>query len=195
MRLSALPWHPRWALLAAPWLATILFVGAIAAAQAQVRFLTEDPGTKVPIAVAARLAPEGVRPGEIARVQVEVEIGAPWYIYSIRPDPGGGPPTRLVVQDGAVEVLNQIHESPPLEELDLRSGGSVRVHKSRARFWADVRIPEHAKPGPLAVKGTLAYAACNGEICLPLRREAFLAEGRIEPGRSRQDTRAIFPKR
>jgi hypothetical protein len=176
-------------------ISSILVGSASVSAHAQVRFLTEDPGTKVPIAVAARLAPEGVRPGEIARVQVEVEIGAPWYIYSIRPDPGGGPPTRLVVQDGAVEVLNQIHESPPLEELDLRSGGSVRVHKPRARFWADIRIPEHAKPGPVAIKGTLAFAACDGEICLPLRREAFLAEGRIEPGRSRQDTRAIFPRR
>jgi hypothetical protein len=173
----------------------IFITSSFLSAQAQIRFLEADPGTAVPVAITASLAPEGVRPGEIARVQVEVEIGAPWYIYSIRPDPGGGPPTRLVVKDGAVEVLNRIHESPPLEELDLRSDGLVRVHKSRARFWADVRIPEHAKPGPLAVQGTLAYAACNGEICLPLRREAFLAEGRIEPGRSRQDTRAIFPKR
>jgi hypothetical protein len=65
----------------------------------------------------------------------------------------------------------------------------VRVHKGRARFWTDVRIPPGTAPGPFAVTGNFAYAACNGKLCLPLRREPFRAEGTVEPGPSRQNTR------
>ena len=78
-----------------------------------VRFLEDDPGTPVPIRIAATIAPAAARAGEFVQVQVEVEIGAPWYIYALRPDTGGGPPSRMTLDPGIVEPTGRFSESDP----------------------------------------------------------------------------------
>lgn len=179
--------------VAARAILTALFalLGA-ASAQAQIEFLKKDPGTKVPIKVVAYLGPDKVRAGEFARVQVEVEIGSPWYIYALRPDPGGGPPTRMALVGWQGETNKRFQESRPAEERDPVTGGFIRVHKGRASFWTDVKFPFDMPPGKIAIKGTLTYAICNGTICLPERVVEWVAEGTLEPGKSRQNTSQIL---
>ena len=170
----------------APAVPVILLLSVGIAHAQPIRFLEKDPGTKVPIAFKASLAPEAVRANEFARVQVAVEIGAPWYIFALRPDPGGGPPSRMIVEDGPFQGTGRYSESRPQELSAPETGGSIRVHRETGTFWTDVRVPKTAAPGPLVIRGTLEYAACNGNICLPLRREPFRIEARVAEGASRQ---------
>jgi hypothetical protein len=165
--------------------------GTFAAAQEEIEFLTKDPGTQVPITIVATLGPAVVHPGEFARVTVEVQIGAPWYIYALRPDPGGGPPTEFKLTNWNGDTPGRLRESRPAEIGDNEFGSSIRVHKERAQFSVDVKFLPDAPPGPVAIEGTLKYAACNGKICLPPRTETFVAKGTVKPGRSRQDIRDI----
>ena len=174
--------------LRATWIAVGLLAVFGSSAQAQIEFLEKDPGTNGPIKIEAYLGPEKVRAGEIARGQVEVEIASPWYIYALRPDPGGGPPTRMALVGWDGKTNGRINENRPDEERDPETGGFIRVHKKRARFWTDVKFPFEMPPGKIAIQGTLTYAACNGKICLPPRVAEFVAEGTLEPGHSRQNT-------
>ena len=162
-------------------------------AQAQIQFLTEDNGADAPIIVDGTVAPSPARPGEYARLILEVRLQKPWYIYSFLSKPEEGPPPQIWISSAAAELLEGRYESRPADKLDVGSGTRQIYHPGPARLFADIRIRENARPGTHPVLGKLSFAACDGKICLPLRSIPFVTQVLIEDGEPRHPFSAVLP--
>jgi hypothetical protein len=157
-------------------------VATAASAQAQIQFLTDDPGLDAPILVEASVAPVPARAGEYGRLTVEVRLKQPWYIYSFLSDPLSGPPPRVEFSSAAIEALDGRYETRPVDKLDVATGTAQKYHAGPARLYADLRIKPGARPGAHPLTGSLIYAACDGKICLPMRKQPFVTEVVVEQG-------------
>ena len=68
-----------------------------------------------------------------------------------------------------------------------------RFHAGPARFFADMRIRESAKPGTHPLAGRFYFAACDGKICLPLRQVPFVTSVQVEEGGPRKPFDQLLP--
>ena len=175
--------------------AAALCLGTTRPASAQqIEFLSVDPGIEVSVEVAASMAPRKLRAGEFGRIKVEVEISPPWYIYALTSDPDNGPPTKILLETDALWVLPDRYESMPIIEMHVPTRTVYRYHKARGVFWVDVQARGRTPLGPLELAGTVAYAACNGKICLPERRAPFRVQLAVERGAVRESYKFRAPQ-
>ena len=153
--------------------------------RAQLPEFPDDTAGDITLALSARATPNPIRPGEYARLAIEVAIPGSWYIYSLHLDGHQGLATRVVVKAGDFQILPERFETPPVEELDRFSGSWSRIHKGQARFWLHLQAKSGLSAGSHPISGYLAYAVCNGDICLPEQRAPFRVDLDVEMGKPR----------
>jgi len=126
-----------------------------------------------PAVVAVRPGSEPLRltPGQPSVLRLQLEIAAPYHIYSPLPvfnDEGLGPqPTAVTVkQPGALRLAGPLQTSPAVERYDPNFKTSVLLLEGRA--WIDVplQLPVATPPGRLAGMLVVSYQACDDEQCL-----------------------------
>jgi hypothetical protein len=112
-------------------------------------------------------------PGERAYVTLTGQVADGWRVYAVR-SPAGFP-ARLSL-DELPEGLSRYGdpgEAAPRTGHDAALGEDYRYHAGEVRVWQGLQIDEQATGGPVVVSGTLRYAACNDEVCLPPRDFPF----------------------
>lgn len=117
--------------------------------------------------------PDTFERGERAFVALTAEILDGWRVYALD-SPGGLPltlaldplPEGLSVEGAPGQSATARAHDPVLEE-------DYSYHAGRGRVWQALRIASDAPRGPAEVTGSVRYAACNDEVCLPPRDVPF----------------------
>jgi thiol:disulfide interchange protein DsbD len=153
-------------LLITSWLPT--------AASAQFEDDFEIPENVVSFQV--RLEPEKPRPGEHARVIMDLQIHQGWHVFSVIPGEGDFAPipTTLTLEDESLILIGPVYESNPITAPDSVLDMVLSYHEEKVTFFQNIQIPENLTGGTVLNKsGKLSYQACSDRVCLPPRTDQF----------------------
>ena len=115
-------------------------------------------------------------PGERAYVTLTATVAEGWRLYALR-SPGGLPMTvELDSLPIGLTRYGRPGETRPKQTYDDVLEEHYRYHAGRARIWQRVTVGANVPRGPIVVSGTVRYAACNDEVCLPPRERPFRAQ-------------------
>ncbi len=142
-----------------------------------------------------RLEPNEPRPGEHARIIVELEIHSGWHVYSVIPNEGefAPIPTSLTFENDLLVMVGPVYESNPITAKDPVLKTVLSFHKNTAKLFQNINVPEHlsgAKKLKSIIK--LRYQACSDRICLPPKTEELNVDISIGNGNVRE--KYIFPQ-
>ena len=112
-------------------------------------------------------------PGERAYITLTGEILDGWRVYAL--DTPGGYPAQLTLDALPMGLArySEPGEAEPHDGHDVVLDEAYRYHEGQARIWQGLEIQASALAGPTVVTGTLRYAACNDEVCIPPRDLPF----------------------
>ena len=118
-----------------------------------------------PLTAVAKSNPANVRAGEAFTVVVDVHITTGWHIYAIDRPTGPALPTSITVDlpKDLAWVGNWTFPEPSLDESSL--GNPSFVHEGVVTFRRRVRVARDVSPGPLPLRATLHYQACDRYSC------------------------------
>ena len=119
----------------------------------------------------ATITPTVVRPGERVTVTLKATIEKPYHIYSVVKPKGEGPlPTEILIESKNLTPDEAMGESAPEIKIDKNfdeKGIEVGSHENGATFTRQGLVSANAAPGPLDIKVSVHYMACNARQCLP----------------------------
>lgn len=106
-----------------------------------------------------------------AVVFLKATIDAGWHVYSQNVKDGGPVKTTIkLVPSGAYSAVGLPQEPKPIVKLEKTFGMQVSYFTNSVIFQQKVKL---TGKGPVTVKGTLEFMACNDEKCLPPDEVAF----------------------
>lgn len=138
----------------------VLFWSAILVAAA-----TGAPKNKV--AIKASVAPASAAPGTRVTMRVEATVPAAHWIYAPDSPKGGGEAAKITWTPGAgITPAGDLRFSASHEKFDPAFKATVRTYeKADGWFEQDFDVDAAAKPGELAILGTLTLQICNDRTC------------------------------
>ena len=157
-----------------------LLVGlALMAPASQAQFGSVVPETVVTWKASARPTSSAPRmtdtfgAGDRVYITLSAEILEGWRVYAIN-SPAGRPltleldalPNGIVRYGSPGETDTQIGHDPGLD-------ADYAYHDGSARVWQGLQVQDSAEAGEHVVGGTIRYAACNDEMCLPVKTVPF----------------------
>ncbi len=160
---------------------TLLFGLALLTPTSNAQIGTNVPETVVEWTASARppsSAPRmtnSFRVGERVYITLSANILDGWRVYAI--DSPAGRPLDLELEalpDGVVK-FGTLGQSQTHIGHDPGLNADYTYHDGSARVWQGLRIQDGARRGERVVTGNLRYAACNDEMCLPVRTIPFSA--------------------
>jgi hypothetical protein len=99
-----------------------------------------------------------------AIIYVKATIDSPWHIYSLHVGEGGPVKTTIKLNGSPTYLINsQATEPTPLKKFEEMFSMDVQYFEKSVIFQQKIEL--RAK-GPVIVKGTLEFMACNDEMCL-----------------------------
>lgn len=106
------------------------------------------------------------------KVLFQVNIDAPWHIYSIHQNPDDGPMPTAIKFDPSndYELIGKLQQSKGVKEMDKVFGVEVEYFSKKAEFWQNIRVK---KTGKIKITGTYEYQACTEEKCVFPPAEPF----------------------
>ncbi|MBF0349570.1 MAG: hypothetical protein HQM11_00975 [SAR324 cluster bacterium] len=124
----------------------------------------------------AEFNPFVVTPGTDVHLQIQVFPATGWHVYSILPQPDGGPdPTTLTLSLPAFLVpVGVLTESPAEKKQDLVLEMEVALHEKPFLLSQALRLKSDAPVGEYNISGTLSFHACDQRICAPLQHASFV---------------------
>lgn len=147
----------------------------------QAQFGTAVPETVVTWTASARppsSAPRMTntfRTGERVYVTLTADIVDGWRVYAIA-SPAGRP---LVIELDPLPTGVTRYGSPGETDTkvahDRGLDADYSYHDGTARVWQGLQVDEQADEGEHDVTGRVLYAACNDEMCLPVKTVPFRA--------------------
>jgi len=125
-----------------------------------------------------RLEPEKPRPGEHARIIVDLQIHpeSGWHVFSVIPGEGDFAPipTSLTFEADPLILIGPVYESNPIIAADPVLDMVLSYHLMKATLFQNILIPDDISGGTVLNKGgKLRYQACSERICLPPKTELF----------------------
>ena len=142
-----------------------------------------------------RLEPNEPRPGEHARIIVELDIHSGWHIYSVIPNKGefSPIPTSLTFENDLFVMVGPVYESNPINAKDPVLQMVLSFHKKTAKLFQNINVPENLL-GTKILKNIikLTYQACSDRICLPPKTEELNLDISIGTGNVRE--KYLFPQ-
>ena len=138
----------------------------------------------------ARLEPEKPRPGEHARIILDLKIHQGWHVYSVIPDEGDFAPipTKLTFEDESLILIGPVYESNPITAPDPVLDMVLSFHEENTSLFQNIQIPEEMKVGAVwKNSGNLSYQACSDRVCLPPKTDRFFLEIPLGTGQVRTE--------
>ena len=109
---------------------------------------------------------ESARRGGEARVVFEAAIAPGWKMYAL--DSAVGRPLAVGLDAlPAGLAAGAPRQSPPTLGLDASFGAEASTFAGTARVVQPLRVGRRVARGRVSVSGTVRYAVCDHEICLP----------------------------
>ena len=122
------------------------------------------------------LEPEKPRPGEHARLILDLQIQQGWHVFSVIPGDGDFAPipTTLTIKDESLLLIGPVYESNPITAPDPVLDMVLSFHEEKVTLFQNIQIPEELSGGNvLSYNGNLSYQACSDRVCLPPKTEQF----------------------
>ena len=160
----------------------VLLVGSVLMAPAsQAQFGSPGPETVVTWTASARPPSSAARmtnsfgAGDRVYITLSADIVEGWRVYAID-SPAGRPltlelnalPSGIALYGSPGETATQMGHDPGLD-------ADYAYHEGNARVWQGLQVQESAEAGEYLVTGEIRYAACNDEMCLPVKAVPFRA--------------------
>ncbi len=143
---------------------------------------TDAADTTKPVSWSARLVPsgesgdsEGMTTGY---VEVDVDLGKGWHLYSLTQPAGGPKRTRIEIEQpsGARVVEPWSANVPPKKSVSEEFGGlTVEEHDGKVRFRSKVELPE-GFTGTVRVRVDAQVCTSDGS-CIPVRETLTAKRG------------------
>lgn len=138
-----------------------------------------------PVAWTASLAPDPVRPGEVATLVLRGQFDPGWHIYGVTPVEGPTPTGFRLAEESALTAAGSLVEPAPQLKHDEAFDVTVTYHEGAVELRQGLRVPADAAPGELAVQGELRYQPCTDRSCLPPMKYAVDLPLTVEAGAAR----------
>jgi DsbC/DsbD-like thiol-disulfide interchange protein len=113
------------------------------------------------------LARDGVHPGETVKVAVILKIRLGYHINNDMPADQFLVPTTLAFDESQGAEVVEIVYPPGHRGRFAYTQAELIVYEGEAVLGGLVRVNEHLLAGPLVLRGTLSYQACDNASCLP----------------------------
>jgi uncharacterized protein YyaL (SSP411 family) len=126
------------------------------------------PGGQSVVTATAAPDPGAVlAPGSEIEVLVTLAVKDGWHLYANPTGTATLKPTTLSIATGQPAALAAVHypagtPAPALPGSDEKA----LVYEHEVRLTARLRLDDRAKPGPLTLRLTVGYQACNDRACL-----------------------------
>jgi len=139
-----------------------------------------------------RIEPEKPRPGEHARIIVDLQINpeSEWHVFSVIPGEGDFAPipTSLTFVTDPLILIGPVYESNPITAADPVLDMVLNYHLKKATIFQNILIPDDISGETTLNKaGELRYQACSDRICLPPKTEMFSIQIPIGTGTVRTE--------
>jgi thiol:disulfide interchange protein DsbD len=119
------------------------------------------------VEVKTLLSRDGVRPGETVKAAVILKIQAGYHINNDLPaDPFLVPTTLAFDENPGAEILEVIYP-PGHHGRFAYTQAELVVYEGEAILGALIKVHNGLVAGPLKLKATLSYQACDNSSCLP----------------------------
>jgi uncharacterized protein len=148
------------------------------------------------VEAATLLSRDGVRPGETVKVAVILKIRPGYHINNDAPADEFLVPTTLVFDESQGAEVLEIAYPPGRRSRFTYSQAELIVYDGEAVLGALVRVNKYLLAGPLVLRATLSYQACDNASCLPPKDLRFeFAIPVVEAGQACHDLHSeIFEK-
>ncbi len=148
---------------------TLFLAAALAAIPALAQFFT-------PVKWTSAIEMKGDAQGEIV---YSAKIDAGWHVYSNDIDPNIGPSPL----DVSYDVLKGVKLDGALKPSKAPHVEYDNMFEAELRWWTEsvtLRQAFTATAPDFNIQGTISYAACNDENCIPPSRESFDLSGKAK---------------
>lgn len=104
-------------------------------------------------------------PGETIRVAVRLTIDVGWHLYGPNPDTNFVSPTTVTFAvENSVTVVD-LKVPAGHRKQDPAVGQELETYEGEITFFATLRVPKDAVPGPQSVKLSVRTQACDSTLC------------------------------
>ena len=137
-----------------------------------------------------RLEPEKPRPGEHARIILDLKIHQGWHVFSVIPGEGDFAPipTTLTFEDESLLLIGPVYESNPITAPDPVLDMVLSFHEEQVSLFQNIQIPQEISGGTVwKNSGNLSYQACSDRVCLPPKTDRFSIEIPLGTGEIRNE--------
>ena len=138
----------------------------------------------------ARLEPENPRPGEHARIILDLKIHHGWHVFSVIPSEGDFSPipTTLTFKDESLFMIGPAYESNPITAYNSVLDMVLSFHEERVSLFQNIQIEKELSGGSLWKNiGNLTYQACSDRVCLPPKTDEFPLQILLGSGQVRSE--------
>ena len=151
-----------------------------------------DDETVVPenvVSYEVRLEPEKPRPGEHARVVVDLQIHKGWHVFSVIPgeDDFAPIPTSFILADDSLILIGPVYESNTISAFNSVLNLVLNFHEEQSTLFQNIMIPIESNGGTvLKNQVKITYQACSDRICLPPKTNEFSLQIPLDKGSVRE---------
>jgi DsbC/DsbD-like thiol-disulfide interchange protein len=162
MRCAVLSHHPGRTVLPA-----LLATGSVLALAGALLAAPAAQKTDQVVEVKVLLSRDGVRPGEAIKVAVLLKVQSGYHINDNAPADEFLVPTSLTFDDTpGLEVVETYYPTGHRARFAY-SQMELSVYEGEAVLGAVINVKPGTAAGPLKLKATLSYQACDNSSCLP----------------------------
>src|SRR5438105_5617586 len=112
---------------------------------------------------------------------VVMEIPAPFHVNAHKPSEDYLRPTTLTLQRTPGLTFGAVNYPTPESKQFSFSKKPLLVHEGRLVLRVPVTVARTAKPGPVAIKGSVEYQTCNEHQCYMPRKQPVTIPVAIAP--------------
>ena len=158
-----------------------------------IAFAQFDDEIKIPekiVSFESILEPEKPRPGEHARVILNIKIHQGWHIFSVIPgeDDFSPIPTTFEISNDSLILVGPVYESNPISAQNPLLNLELSFHQEKATLFQNIKIPLEIRSQSLLLSSAeLSFQACSERVCLPPRTLEFSIKIPIENGITRSE--------
>jgi thiol:disulfide interchange protein DsbD len=116
---------------------------------------------------------DAVRPGEAFKAAVVLKVQPGYHINDNAPLDEFMVPTELAFADNPALELVEIAYPHGRRARFSYSEAELAVYEGEAVLGALIKVKDGTPAGPVILKGSLSYQACNNESCLPPKELPF----------------------
>ena len=125
---------------------------------------------------------EDVRPGEVAKIIVNLEMDDEWRIYALRNQGKGPVASKVSISGDIVQDVGMVLEDDPIVKYDDAFETTTRTHHGGTSFEAPFLVKSNFSPAEYDIEVSVLYQVCNATLCYPPNKESFDFRVKIDEG-------------